>query len=179
MTMIIANDTQKSIFKTYHAQQGTTDLQAQAAKERAATTPTLWTMLCDYAEESGERFAYLLLAAQRKTNAMIDEVAAAWGLDEWEALAALKDSELRLVDDREFTRGFKKFLRGFDLYLEDLGVGTREQAFTVADGYAMTYEEIGEKLGISWQRVQQIEQEALEKIRKDPKLMATLMEVQT
>lgn len=41
--------------------------------------------------------------------------------------------------------------------------------------YAMTYQEIGARLGICWQRVQQIEQGALAKIRNNPELMAALM----
>lgn len=174
--MLVANDTQKSIFQVHHRQQGTTEKQHLVAQERLANTPTLWTRLCDYFDNVGGLFEYLLLASQRKTNALIDEVAKTWGLDEWAALIALKRAEVKLVDDQEYTRGFKRFLRGFDVYLEETGVATREQAYTVQDGYAMTYEEIGEKLGISWQRVQQIEQEALEKLRKDPKLLAALME---
>lgn len=112
---------------------------------------------------------FLLLASQRLTELPIDWIAGCLKLDEWDALEALADAEKRLNTDQLFADAFQEF---FDSYRGD----ERAQAHTVKKFVAMTYEEIGAKIGLSWQRVQQIEKEALEKLRADPVALAMLME---
>jgi DNA-directed RNA polymerase specialized sigma24 family protein len=158
------------IFQKQYRQQGTTEKQALAAAERRANAPTPWRLLCDfYLEQDDADFEFLLLTAQRRTAMDVSEVAEALGLDQWEVLALLRAAEIRLKRSRGFAARFTEFLDKFD-------GGEREQAVTVQDGYAMTYEEIGLELGCAWQRVQQIEQEALAKLRSNPKALKLLME---
>lgn len=112
---------------------------------------------------------FLLLASQRVTHMTIDQVAKCLQLDEWETLEAAAIAESRLATDPDFAATFEAFL-------DALNGERREQARTVQEHVAMTYEEIAAELGLARQRVQQIEKEALQKLRDNPQVMAALME---
>ncbi len=158
------------LFAVEYKQQGTTEKRAEQAEKRKEETETPWDRLLAYYESKDRApLSFLLLASQRRTDMDIGEVGAEVGIDPWEALAAARAAELRL-SGRQFAKRFNEFLDGFD------DLEGREQATTVQDGFAMTYEEIGLRLGISWQRVQQIEQGALAKLRKNPRALKLLME---
>jgi DNA-directed RNA polymerase specialized sigma24 family protein len=150
----------KPKFQIQYKQQGTTEKQAVAAEKKREEAPTSWRLLCEFfVDQRRAPLAFLLLASQRRTEKPIDEIAARLEMDEWELLAALRAAEIRLLRNGAFARRFSEFLEEFD-------GEERAQAVTVQDGFAMTYEEIGLELGIAWQRAQQIEQEALAKLRK-------------
>lgn len=105
---------------------------------------------------AGLALEWLYLASQRATDLDISEVAKLLGLDEWDAASTLLDAEQRLAADQDYAVAFTEFLDSLD--------DRREQSR--AYDRAMTYEEIGNELGLSWQRVQQIEAKALAKLRK-------------
>lgn len=112
---------------------------------------------------------FLLLASQRCTDLTIDQVAECLQLDEWDTLEAAATAESRLATDPVFAATFEHFF-------DSLNGGEREQARTVKENVAMTYEEIAAELGLCWQRVQQIEKRALSKLRDNPEVIAALME---
>lgn len=112
---------------------------------------------------------FLLLASQRVTEMSIDQVADFLQLDEWDMLEATAAAESRLAIDSVFAESFEHFL-------ESLKGNEREQARTVKDHVAMTYQEIGAEMGLCWQRIQQIEKRALRKIRNNPEAITALME---
>lgn len=112
---------------------------------------------------------FLLLASQRLTDLPIDWVAKCLKLSEWDALEKILDTEKRLAEDQDFSDQFQEFL---DSYRPP----DRAQACTVQKSVAMTYEEIAPVIGVCWQRVQQIEKEALAKLRGNPRAIEMLME---
>jgi len=161
---------QKPLFAIEHKFNGTTEKRFEEAQKRVEGTYTEWKRLLDFYQENPRSpISFVLLAAGRRTQADVEEIAEALDLDPWEVVIATQAAEDKLARRPEFAREFSRFLDGFE-------GDQREQAVTVQDNYAMTYEEIGEKMGIAWQRVQQIEQEALAKLRADPKALRMLME---
>lgn len=170
------------IFKTDLKQLGTTEAKYLAQIERHNHTHTPFTRLCDYFLTM-ERpiMAMLYLATQRRTNTTTEELALYLDRPDDAVEADMHTYGRRLANSPGFARDFQKFLAGFDLYLEDLkwhgqeeAVASREQADDYGDNFEMTYEEIGARMGLSWQRVQQLEQSALAKLRDNPEALAAL-----
>jgi len=172
------------IFKTDLKQLGTTEAKYLAQIERHNHTPTAFTRLCDYfVSLDRPAMAFLYLATQRRTNATLDEFALYLQRPVTDVAADLRAYGQRLAGSSGFARDFQKFLFGFDMYLEELkasgeedAVASREQADDYGDSFEMTYEEIGARMGLSWQRVQQLEQSALVKLRGNPEALAALRE---
>ncbi len=112
---------------------------------------------------------FLLLASQRVTDLPVDWVAKCLKLDEWDALEKIAETERRLAEDQGFAEKFQEFLNSYEAQ-------ERAQAYTVKRAVEMTYEQIAAEMGLCWQRIQQIEKEALEKLRSNPEALAMLME---
>lgn len=170
------------IFKTDLKQLGTTESKHRAQIERHNHTHTAFTRLCDYfASLENPDIRHLYLAVQRRTNSSIAELALYLGRSANDLWSDMWECGKRLADSKRFARSFEKFLEGFDLYLEDLkfqgqdeAVASREQADDYGQCFEMTYEEIGARMGLSWQRVQQLEQSGLAKLRANPEAFAAL-----
>lgn len=158
-------------FAIQFKQQGTTEKQALAAAEKRKNAPTVWRLLCEYfVEQRQPVMGFLFLAGARRVDMTLEQMAKSLELDVWDCLSLYQRAEARLRRQGQYARRFRAFLAGFD-------AGEREQAATVQECIAKTYEEIALELGCNWQRVQQIEHEALEKLRKNPKALELLMEV--
>lgn len=170
------------IFKTDLKQLGTTPAKHRAQIERHNRTPTPFTRLCDYFVALPDpRIEFLYLATQRRTNTTLAEFALYLGRSDVDVADDMIAAGKRLAEQRSFARRFNQFLTGFDFYLEELksqgeeeAVASREQADDYGDNFEMTYEEIGARMGLSWQRVQQLEQSGLAKLRANPEALAAL-----
>lgn len=108
----------------------------------------------------------LLVASQRRTALTIDQVAKILDLDEWDALSLAVKAEGRLAADPDFALALESLLSDFD---------GEQRAQSSTYDHAMTYEEVAAEMGISWQRVQQIEKRAFRKLR-DSGLLDELLE---
>lgn len=110
---------------------------------------------------------FFLLVAVRRTTLTIDHIATILGLDEWDALLMVSQSERRLATDPLFVAQFERFMAS----LSD------QRSQSSSFDRAMTHEEIAASFDppLSRQRVVQIEQEALAKLR-DSELLEELME---
>lgn len=94
----------------------------------------------------------------------------------------LLDELKRKLSPREFEVIVRRFGLGEgDPFVQDFWesgiyepLSVQPQAYTTRNLGELTREDIGQAMGISRERVRQIEAEALEKITKDPKLMALL-----